>query len=188
MLNERPLFTLRLKQCKLSGESCKTLASTLSSSSSSVRELDLSNNELRDSGVEWLSALLERSDPSLEALRLNQCGVTEKSCESLASAFSSDMSLKELDLSNNDLRSSGATLLSAGLQSPKCKLETLSLSGCLITEDGCVSLASALNSNPSHLRELDLSYNHPGDSGVTLLPAGLKDPHWTLDTLRVLQE
>ncbi|KAL7379094.1 hypothetical protein ABVT39_023029 [Epinephelus coioides] len=179
------LSNLRLKQCKLSGESCKTLASTLSSSSSSVRQLDLSNNELRDSGVEWLSVLLERSDPSLEALRLNQCGVTEKSCESLASAFSSDMSLKELDLSNNDLRSSGATLLSAGLQSPKCKLETLRLSGCLITEDGCVSLASALNSNPSHLRELDLSYNHPGDSGVTLLSAGLKDPQWTLDTLRV---
>ncbi|XP_078022131.1 stonustoxin subunit beta-like [Epinephelus lanceolatus] len=59
------------------------------------------------------------------------------------------------------------------------------LSGCLITEEGCVSLASALSSNPSHLRELDLSYNHPGDSGVKLLSAGLKDPHWRLDTLRV---
>uniref|UniRef100_A0A668TC81 SPRY-associated domain-containing protein n=1 Tax=Oreochromis aureus TaxID=47969 RepID=A0A668TC81_OREAU len=41
-----------------------------------------------------------------------------------------------------------------------------SLSGCLITEEGCTSLASALSSNPSHLRELDLSYNHPGDSGI----------------------
>uniref|UniRef100_A0A3B4FI04 SPRY-associated domain-containing protein n=1 Tax=Pundamilia nyererei TaxID=303518 RepID=A0A3B4FI04_9CICH len=37
-----------------------------------------------------------------------------------------------------------------------------SLSGCLITEEGCTSLASALSSNPSHLRELDLRYNHPG--------------------------
>ncbi|CAL8238672.1 unnamed protein product, partial [Lota lota] len=52
------------------------------------------------------------------------------------------------------------------------------LSGCLVTQEGCASLASALSSNPSHLRELDLSYNHPGDSGVTLLSAGL-------DTLRV---
>ncbi|XP_044043406.1 protein NLRC3-like isoform X2 [Siniperca chuatsi] len=59
------------------------------------------------------------------------------------------------------------------------------LSGCLITEEGCASLASALSSNPSHLRELDLSYNHPGDSGVKLLSAGLEDPHWSLDTLRV---
>ena len=58
------------------------------------------------------------------------------------------------------------------------------LSGCLITEEGCTSLASALKSNPSHLRELDLSYNHPGDSGVKLLYAGLKDPHLKLNTLR----
>ncbi|XP_076579656.1 neoverrucotoxin subunit alpha-like [Chaetodon auriga] len=59
------------------------------------------------------------------------------------------------------------------------------LSDCLITEEGCASLASALRSNPSHLRELDLSYNHPGDSGVKLLSAGLEDPHCRLDTLRV---
>ncbi|XP_032364334.1 neoverrucotoxin subunit alpha-like [Etheostoma spectabile] len=60
-----------------------------------------------------------------------------------------------------------------------------SLSGCLISEEGCSSLVSALSSNPSHLRELDLRYNHPGDSGVKLLSAGLKDPLWRLDTLRV---
>ncbi|XP_078101765.1 neoverrucotoxin subunit alpha-like [Sander vitreus] len=60
-----------------------------------------------------------------------------------------------------------------------------SLSGCLISEEGCTSLVSALSSNPSHLRELDLSYNHPGDSGVKLLSAGLEDPLWRLDTLRV---
>ena len=64
------------------------------------------------------------------------------------------------------------------------RVRVCSLSGCLVTQDGCASLASALSSNPSHLRELDLSYNHPGDSGVTLLSAGLEDPRWRLDTLR----
>uniref|UniRef100_A0A3Q0T7Q1 Uncharacterized protein n=1 Tax=Amphilophus citrinellus TaxID=61819 RepID=A0A3Q0T7Q1_AMPCI len=58
------------------------------------------------------------------------------------------------------------------------------LSGCLITEEGCSSLASALSSNPFHLRELDLSYNHPGDSAVKLLSSGVKDPRWSLKTLR----
>ncbi|XP_014833919.1 PREDICTED: stonustoxin subunit beta-like [Poecilia mexicana] len=60
-----------------------------------------------------------------------------------------------------------------------------SLSGCLVSEEGCASLASALTFNPSHLKELDLSYNHPGDSGVKLLSAGLKDPDWRLEALRV---
>ncbi|XP_028454047.1 stonustoxin subunit beta-like [Perca flavescens] len=55
----------------------------------------------------------------------------------------------------------------------------------MISEEGCSSLASSLSSNPSHLRKLDLSYNHPGDSGVKLLSAGLEDPHWSLDTLRL---
>uniref|UniRef100_A0A3B5A982 B30.2/SPRY domain-containing protein n=1 Tax=Stegastes partitus TaxID=144197 RepID=A0A3B5A982_9TELE len=39
------------------------------------------------------------------------------------------------------------------------------LSGCQVTEDGCSFLASALKSNmASHLKQLDLSYNHPGDN------------------------
>uniref|UniRef100_UPI003AAF21B5 protein NLRC3-like n=1 Tax=Centroberyx gerrardi TaxID=166262 RepID=UPI003AAF21B5 len=65
------------------------------------------------------------------------------------------------------------------------KSSKILLSGCLLTEEGCASLASALSSNPSHLRELDLSYNHPGASGVKLLSAGLEDPHWRLDSLSV---
>ncbi|KAI4905553.1 hypothetical protein NFI96_022234 [Prochilodus magdalenae] len=61
----------------------------------------------------------------------------------------------------------------------------LRLSGCMITEKGCSSLASALRLNPSHLNELDLTYNHPGESGVKLLSARLKDPYCSLNTLRV---
>uniref|UniRef100_A0A667X7C5 B30.2/SPRY domain-containing protein n=1 Tax=Myripristis murdjan TaxID=586833 RepID=A0A667X7C5_9TELE len=108
------------------------------------------------------------------------------SCAALASVLSSQSSsLRELDLSNNDLQDSGVKLLSAGLESPHCRLEALRLSGCLVTQEGCASLASALSSNPSHLRELDLSYNHPGDSGVKLLSAELEDPTWRLEALRV---
>uniref|UniRef100_A0A4W5R718 B30.2/SPRY domain-containing protein n=1 Tax=Hucho hucho TaxID=62062 RepID=A0A4W5R718_9TELE len=119
-------------------------------------------------------------------ISLSGCGVTEEGCASLASALRSNPShLREVDLSNNDLKDSGVKLLSAGLGNHHCKLETLRLSGCLVTEEGCASLVSALRSNPSHLRELDLSYNHPGDSGVRLLSARLQDPHCRLEKLNV---
>ncbi|XP_071370484.1 NACHT, LRR and PYD domains-containing protein 12-like isoform X2 [Centroberyx affinis] len=174
------LETLRLSGCRLSERSCEALASGLSSQSSSLRELDLSNNDLQDSGLKLLSAGLESPHCRLETLRLSVCQLSERSCEALASGLSSQSSsLRELDLSNNDLQDSGLKLLSV------CRLETLRLSGCLLTEEGCASLASALSSNPSHLRELDLSYNHPGASGVKLLSAGPEDPHRRPDSLSV---
>uniref|UniRef100_A0A674DEF8 NACHT domain-containing protein n=1 Tax=Salmo trutta TaxID=8032 RepID=A0A674DEF8_SALTR len=175
-----------LSGCGVTEEGCASLVSALRSNPSHLRELDLSNNDLKDSGVKLLSAGLGNPHCKLETLRLSGCLVTEKGCASLVSALRSNPShLRELDLSNNDLKDLGVKLLSAVLGNPHCKLETLRLSGCLVTEEGCASLVSALRSNPSHLRELDLSYNHPGDSGVRLLSAGLEDPHCRLEKLNV---
>ncbi|XP_029602071.1 NLR family CARD domain-containing protein 3-like, partial [Salmo trutta] len=175
-----------LSGCGVSEEGCDSLVSALRSNPSHLRELDLSNNGLKDSGVKLLSTGLGNPHCRLETLRLSGCGVTEEGCDSLVSALRSNPShLRELDLSNNDLKDSGVKLLSAGLGNLHCKLETLRLTGCLVTEEGCASLVSALRSNPSHLRELDLSYNHPGDSGVRLLSAGLEDPHCRLEKLNV---
>ncbi|XP_038844616.1 NLR family CARD domain-containing protein 3-like, partial [Salvelinus namaycush] len=147
----------------------------------SEKELDVFDLKKYSRSEEGLLRLLPVIKASRAAL-LSGCGVTNKGCASLVSALKSNPShLRELDLSNNDLKDSGVKLLSAGLGNPHCKLETLRLSGCLVTEEGCASLVSALRSNPSHLRELDLSYNHPGDSGVRLLSARLEDPHCRLE-------
>ena len=52
------------------------------------------------------------------------------------------------------------------------------------TEEGCYYLASALMTNPSHLRELDLGGNKLRDSGINHLSAALKEPQCHLETLR----
>uniref|UniRef100_A0A8C7I3V5 Uncharacterized protein n=1 Tax=Oncorhynchus kisutch TaxID=8019 RepID=A0A8C7I3V5_ONCKI len=151
----------------------------------SEEELDVFDLKKYSSSEEGLLRLLPVVKASRTVL-LNGCNLTEKCCEALASAFSSTSSnLRDLDLSDNNLQDSGVKLLSAGLENPHCKLETLRLSRCLITKKGCASLASALRSNPSYLRELDLSYNIPGDSGVKQLSAGLEDPHCRLEKLNV---
>ncbi|XP_048019568.1 ribonuclease inhibitor-like [Megalobrama amblycephala] len=52
-----------------------------------------------------------------------------------------------------------------------------------MTEKQCVILTSALKSNPSHLRELDLSWNKLGNTGVKHLCEVLKDSHCKLERL-----
>ncbi|XP_058474019.1 NACHT, LRR and PYD domains-containing protein 12-like [Solea solea] len=166
----------------LSRAQWSALVFILLSSGKDLEDFDLKKYSASEEALLKLVPVVKASNKAL----LSDCNLSERSCEALSSVLSSlSSSLRHLDLRNNDLQDSGVKLLCDGLKSPHCSLETLSLSGCLVTEEGCSSLTSALNSNPSHLRELDLSYNHPGDSGKKLLYAGLNSPRWRLDTLRM---
>ncbi|KAL1257515.1 hypothetical protein QQF64_010759, partial [Cirrhinus molitorella] len=170
-----------LADCNLTDQCYESLSSSLQLLNS-LRELDLGNNDLQDSGVKLLSDGLKSSHCQLNILKLDGCNLTSQCCESLSSSLqSSNSSLRVLDLSNNDLQDSGVKLLSDGLKSSHCQLSILRLSGCMVTEEGCCFLASALSSNPSHLRELDLSYNHPGQSLAKLI----SDPNYRLEKLNV---
>ncbi|XP_036421317.1 NACHT, LRR and PYD domains-containing protein 12-like [Colossoma macropomum] len=178
----------RLNGSYITKNFCETLCLTLQSVNSSLKDLDLSNNDMQNSGVELLSAGLKNSHCKLEILRLVRCSLTTNSCEKLSSALqSANSSLKELDLSNNDLQDSGVELLCAGLKNSHCKLEILRLVRCSFTTNSCEKLSSALQSANSSLKELDLSNNDLQDSGVELLCTGLKNSHCKLEILRLVR-
>ncbi|XP_051718344.1 protein NLRC3-like isoform X6 [Ctenopharyngodon idella] len=174
--------SVQLNNCGLTDEGCAALTSALRSNPSHLRQLTLSWNKIGNS-VNLLSDVLQDPHCKLERLWLRYCGVTDEGCAALTSALRSNPShLRELDLSRNKIGKS-VNLLSDVLQDPHCKLEILELRDCGVTDEGCAALTSALRSNPSHLRYLDLTGNNPGNSGRKLLTDLKNSPHYKLETL-----
>ncbi|KAL3063002.1 hypothetical protein OYC64_002731 [Pagothenia borchgrevinki] len=174
----------KLISCGLSETHYEVVASALKSDPSHLRDLNLSGSTLEASGVELLSSGLKSPNCRLDALRLELCRLSEISCSALASALKSNIHLRDLDLGYNALKDSGVELLRDLLESPDCRLETLNLRHCSLSEISCSALASALKSN-IHLRELNLSQNDLQDSGEKLLRDLLESPDCRLETLRI---
>ncbi|XP_005949688.1 NLR family CARD domain-containing protein 3 [Haplochromis burtoni] len=168
--------------CNLLSRSCKALSSVLNKSSS-LKELDLSYNNLHDSGIRTMFADLEKNF-KLEVLRLNGCELSWRSCKTLSRVLSSQSStLEVLDLNNNELTDLAVTYLFTPLESQLCTLKIVRLGGCSLSNESCEALASVLSCQSFSMIELDLNNNDLQDSGVALLSCGLKSPQCKLETL-----
>ncbi|XP_059424757.1 NACHT, LRR and PYD domains-containing protein 12-like [Carassius carassius] len=168
-----------LSSADLSPAQWSALVFVLLTSEEELEEFELQKFKKSDECLIRLSAVIKTCKRAL----LNDCGLTDKSCPALASVLGSDTNLKELNMNNNNLQDYGVKMLCTGLNNINCKLEILRLSDCSISEEGYKALSLALRSNPSHLIELDLTGNDPGESGVKLLRDLLQDPNCQLKTL-----
>ncbi|XP_049929976.1 NLR family CARD domain-containing protein 3-like [Epinephelus moara] len=159
-----------LSETQLSPSQWSALVFVLLTSKEELDEFELRKYSRSEEGLLKMLPVIKESRVAL----LKECNLTEKCCRELGAVLSSSC-LMELDLSDNELKDCGVELLSAGLASSTCRLEKLRLPFCGITEIGCSFLAAALRSNPAYLKELDLSYNHPGQQGTELLSSLQED-------------
>ncbi|XP_042265113.1 protein NLRC3-like [Thunnus maccoyii] len=143
-----------------------------------------------DRSINIFHCLMEMNDRSVhqeiqEFLKLenrSEKKLSEFQCSALAYMLQmSEEALDELDLRMYNTSPEGRLRLIPAVRN--CR--KAQFSQCGLSETHCEVVASALKSNPSPLRELDLSGNNLNDSGVKLLSAGLGSPNCRLKTLRL---
>ncbi|XP_056143948.1 NACHT, LRR and PYD domains-containing protein 12-like isoform X2 [Lampris incognitus] len=176
-----------IRECLLSNHKkalspllCSALADTILMSVEPIDELDLRKYRSTLRGVfRLLPAVRNCKKAIISGVWLNDWFT-----ETIASALRQpNSSLTELHLTNNVFLDQSITFLTDGLMNPHCKLEALSLSGEGLSKELCETLAEAVLSIISRLRELELSSKLLGSGLQPVLHAALRSPK--LEKLRL---
>uniref|UniRef100_A0A669DYU6 NACHT domain-containing protein n=1 Tax=Oreochromis niloticus TaxID=8128 RepID=A0A669DYU6_ORENI len=173
------LMTQTGSSAQTNQEAVQYIKKKLSENLSAEKSINLFHclNELND------RSLLEEIQQSLRSGRLS----TDKLSPAQWSALVFILLSSEKDLDEFNLKKYFASEEALLRLLPVVKVSKKALlRGCGLSEISCDYLAAALKSNPSHLRELDLSYNNKlQDSGVKHLCGFLESPGCGLETLRL---
>ncbi|XP_074046982.1 leucine-rich repeat-containing protein 31 isoform X2 [Macrotis lagotis] len=160
------LQILKLMDCNLTAEDAASIGQVLPRMQN-LEVFDLSIN--RNIGCS-LSTIVQglKNTPSLKALELHTCGLTQNSIQILGAAFAHWPELRRLDLSSNKEVEGGFKDSAAHLAHLK-HLNVLDLHQCSLSEEDIESLTQVIPLLSS-LQELDLSANKKvGSSSENLL-------------------
>ncbi|XP_055501429.1 NACHT, LRR and PYD domains-containing protein 3-like isoform X2 [Leucoraja erinacea] len=175
---------LRILSTALKDSRCRL--QKLGLNNSSTFDFGMMGSYLEETGVEVLCDVLRSPNCTLTCLELASNNLTQKNYKELTSAMRVNRTLTHLDLSSNVIQDTGMNVLSMALMDPSCSIQSLRFSDTKLTPTCCEKLANVLITNQT-LRELDLSMNALGDSGVQALSIALKNPRCQLETLGLKQ-
>ncbi|XP_021075157.1 NACHT, LRR and PYD domains-containing protein 2 isoform X1 [Mus pahari] len=144
--------------------------------------LDLTDNNLLDKGAKLLCSIWKEPTCILQRVSLENCQLTEACCKDLSSVLMVSQTLTHLSLANNKLGDNGVKYLCESLSHTACKLQTLVLWSCNITNTGCHHVSKMLGQTLS-LKHLDLGLNRIGTTGAKFLCEALKNPKSKLKSL-----
>ena len=182
LLTNATLKTLRVRHLKgLISHSCaESLARALADNCSSLKILDIADNNIGDKGIAHIAnALL--TNTLLKQLSVQNCDISGLGAESLARALAVNCSLEELDISHNNIGDNGIAHIATILQS-NTTLESLFINRCGMSSLGTESIARALAVNRS-LKELVINSENIGDDGVAHIAQLLRTNNSTLEIL-----
>ena len=150
-----------------------------------LTSLDLSGNAqfISISGWRTFFSTIQRRGTQLVKLDIARCQIGNRSSEALGSLLSSMNSLKELDMSHENITSQGWQTLFTSLHGSNLHLVKLNLSGNTIDDEG-IQLLIPLLSNKIYLKILNLSSNkRVTPSGWQALSDFLRSPNFVLERL-----
>ncbi|XP_028265768.1 NACHT, LRR and PYD domains-containing protein 12 [Parambassis ranga] len=180
------LQELQLQNCELTAASMGALSAALGSDQSKLRKVNLTQNQIGDSGVESFCKSLQHPLCKLHSIVFYDCELTGESCSHLKEALMSEhCSLSELNMSVNDLGQEGALLLCQALSRPNSPLVKLCLKRCQLTLTVFERLGLLLRSGTSQLKSLIVGINKVGDQGVKHLWDAVAHPNCLLEELDV---
>ena len=154
------------------GEEAADDIATVISCNTQLKELDISENNLLKPiyGIKVLKGLQNIS--TLTKLFISKNYITNKAADDIAAVISSNTQLQELDISNNDLQTTGTIIVSKALQYIST-LTKLYISKNNVNYEAADDIAAAISCN-TQLQELDISNNDLQTTGAIIISKALQ--------------
>ena len=186
--------SLELQQCKIGDIGMSVLQQFISENTSTLEYVDLSHSESSpwgvysaiirncsansltlcgDDGIEdYVNEIKEALQTNTQLISLILRNIIKHGMISIAEAIQVNTTLKNLDISGNNISDAGAAAISDSLTS-NSSLAKLNISSNNITSEGAKKIAQAIQVN-TILKKLDISSNNISDAGVAAISDSLK--------------